>query len=298
MKKNIFISDFSDMLVAEEGASANTVSAYENDLFQMVDFLGDDFDKIEQKDIENYIRYLHDTGYEASSISRKISAISDFFKFLTTEKEISDNPMAKIQAPKKNKKLPYFLSREDVKKLIDTAEKSNSFRFQRTAVMLKLMYSCGLRVSELVSLPHDCINQNKKQILVKGKGAKERIVPIAEEALNSVLQWLNLRDCIDKGKEKPFLFPSNTSISGHVTRDTFFKNIKTIASYTDIDERKVSPHTLRHSFATHLLEKDADLRSIQSMLGHESISTTEIYTHVINKNVIEEIFSKHPLSDI
>ena len=101
MKKNIFISDFSDMLVAEEGASANTVSAYENDLFQMVDFLGDDFDKIEQKDIENYIRYLHDAGYEASSISRKISAISDFFKFLTTDKDISDNPMAKIQAPKK-----------------------------------------------------------------------------------------------------------------------------------------------------------------------------------------------------
>ncbi len=296
MAKNILISDFLDSLTAEEGASENTVLSYANDLEQMVEFLGDDFASIKQSDIERFIRFLQGNGYKASSISRKISAMNDFFKFLQSEKEITTSPMKLIDAPKKSKYLPNFLSREDIRNLIQTAESNNEFCFQRTAVMLKLMYACGLRVSELVSLPLNCINKDKKQILVKGKGSKERIIPIANEAIDCVLQWIELRNFMDKGKSKPFLFPSVTSILGHITRDTFFKNIKKVAILAGLDETKISPHTLRHSFATHLLDKDVDLRSVQSMLGHEDISTTEIYTHILTNNMTKEVFANHPLA--
>ena len=296
MKKNIFVVDFLDSMAAEEGASKNTLLSYENDLKQMIDFLGDDFRAICSKDIERFVRFLQQNNYKASSISRKISAMNDFFKFLQTEKEIETIPTEQISAPKKAKKLPNFLSREDVKDLIKTAENHNDFCFQRTAVMLKLMYACGLRVSELVSLPLNCLNKEKKQLLVRGKGAKERIIPVADEAVSCVLQWMKLRSFLDKGKFKPFLFPSDTSISGHVTRDTFFKNIKKVAALAGLDDAKISPHTLRHSFATHLLDKDVDLRSVQSMLGHEDISTTEIYTHVLTQSMTREVFSKHPLA--
>lgn len=296
MSENIFVKDFLDTLVAEEGASVNTVSSYENDLKQMIAFLGDDFNNIGQNDIQKFIKSFYENGYEKSSICRKISAMKDFFKFLQNEKEIAQNPMEEIDTPKKSKPLPNFLSRQDVKTLIETAEANNKFCFQRTAVMLKLMYACGLRVSELVSLPLNCLNKDKKQLLVKGKGSKERIIPIADEAINCITQWIELRDFLLKNKTSSFLFPSENSLSGHITRDTFFKNIKKVAIEAGFDYDKVSPHTLRHSFATHLLDYGADLRSVQSMLGHESISTTEIYTHVVNTQTINEVFKNHPLA--
>ena len=296
MTENYLIKDFLDALVAEVGASVNTVVSYENDLKQMTDFLGDDFNNLTHNDIQRFIAELQKKGYKKSSVSRKISAMKDFFKFLLSEKEIKLNPTSEIDAPKKNKNLPNFLTRNDVKILIETAEKNNKFCFQRTAVMLKIMYTCGLRVSELVSLPLNCINEGKQHLLVKGKGSKERIIPIAKEAINCVLEWIELRSFMYKGKNNPFLFPSETAIAGHLTRDTFFKNIKKLALDAGFDNTKVSPHTLRHSFATHLLDKDVDLRSVQSMLGHESISTTEIYTHVVNTKMINEVFSKHPLA--
>ena len=296
MSKNTLVVDFLDGLVAEEGASKNTILSYENDLRQMIEFLGEDFKCITSDDVEKFVRHLQQNKYKPSSISRKLSTMNDFFKFLQSEKEIEISPMGQIRSPKKSKNLPNFLSRNDIKILIKTAENNNDFCFQRTAVMLKLMYACGLRVSELVELPLNCLNKEKKQILVKGKGSKERIIPVADEAINCVLQWIELRNFLDKGKSKSFLFPSVTSISGHITRDTFFKNIKKVAVLAGLDETKISPHTLRHSFATHLLDKDVDLRSVQSMLGHEDISTTEIYTHVLSQSITKEVFSKHPLA--
>ena len=298
MTINVFVKDFLDSLLAEEGASTNTLQAYYNDLKQMIAFLGDDFENIKKSDIQNFICALKKENYTPSSISRKISAMNEFFKFLLSEKEILQNPMGEIDSPKKNKKLPNFLSRQDVKTLIHVAENSDKFCFQRTSVMLKLMYACGLRVSELVSLPLNCINKEKKQILVKGKGAKERFIPIADEAINTVMHWIDIRNSSVSYKSKNFLFPSDTSILGHITRDTFFKNIKKVALEAGFDDEKISPHTLRHSFATHLLDYGADLRSVQSMLGHESISTTEIYTHVVTKQITDEVFSKHPLSNL
>lgn len=296
MNDNVLIKDFLNSLAAEKGASPNTITAYKADLYQMADILGYEFDNIKQSNIQTFIHYLQNKNYSSGSICRKISAMNDFFKFLFSEKEISQNPMNEIDLPKKEKNLPNFLSRQDVKELIKTAEHSDKFCFQRTYVMLKLMYACGLRVSELVSLPLNCINKEKKQILVKGKGSKERLIPIAEEAIECVMHWIDLRNCSDKNKAKPFLFPSNNSVLGHITRNTFFKNVKKVAIEAGMNEEKISPHTLRHSFATHLLDYGADLRSVQSMLGHESITTTEIYTHVITKQITEEVFKKHPLA--
>lgn len=296
MMGNILIQDFLNSLAAEEGASENTVEAYQNDLGQMVAFLGDDFTDIDTPDIQKFVHHLQKEGYTSNSIGRKISAMKDFFKFLYTEKEISQNPMDEIDVPKKTKNLPNFLSRQDIKTLIKTAEHSDKFCFQRASVMLKLMYACGLRVSELVSLPLNCINKEKKYILVKGKGAKERLVPIADEAIDCVMQWIDIRNCSNNTKTKNFLFPSDTSVLGHITRDTFFKNIKKVAIEAGLDAEKISPHTIRHTFATHLLDFGADLRSVQSMLGHESIATTEIYTHVVTKQITDEVFKKHPLA--
>ena len=153
-----------------------------------------------------------------------------------------------------------------------------------------------MRISELSGLNYENLNLEQNEIKVFGKGAKERIIPIAEEAVNCVVQWKELLNCLDKGKTQTFLFPSESSVLGHITRDTFFKNIKKLAVDAGFDETKVSPHTLRHSFATHLLDYGADLRSVQSMLGHESISTTEIYTHVVTKQLTDEVFTKHPLA--
>ncbi|MCQ2741215.1 MAG: tyrosine-type recombinase/integrase [Alphaproteobacteria bacterium] len=179
---------------------------------------------------------------------------------------------------------------------METAEKSSDFAFQRLAVMVRLMYACGLRVSELITLPLNCINYEKKQILVKGKGAKERLIPVADKALESLKLWLNLREFILGRRQNPYLFPSRRSKLGFVNRTTFYKILQKAALAVGIAPDRVSPHVLRHSFATHLLNKDVDLRSIQQMLGHEDISTTQVYTHVLSDNLIEEVKAKHPLA--
>ncbi len=292
---NELVVDFLDMMASEKGTSANTIEAYENDLNQFVAFLRKDFKQTTQKDIENFIKHLSDE-YASSSIRRKVAALSDFFKFLVSEKEIEKNPVAYVSLPKKKSLLPNFLTREEVDSMIKTAESSSDINHIRTATMLKLMYACGLRVSELVSLPLNCINSDKKQILVKGKGAKERLIPIAEEAVKSFEYWKLHREKTFKGKDRGFLFPSNLALEGHITRNGFFKNIKKLAVLCGIDETKTSPHTLRHSFATHLLNKKVDLRSVQSILGHEDISTTEIYTHILAEDVINEVMKRHPLA--
>ncbi|MBE6444299.1 MAG: tyrosine recombinase [Alphaproteobacteria bacterium] len=290
------IENFLDSLVAECGATTNTAESYRRDLQQLINFYENDIRDICQDNIATFVRNLSKDGYTTTTIARKISAINHFFKFLLSEKEIINNPMANIMPPKKGKPLPKFLTRFEVDKIIAEAEIQNDPKHKRTATMLKLMYACGLRVSELVGLPLNCINEEKKQILVKGKGAKERLIPIAEEAIEAVKQWIPLREKLFKGKDRMFLFPSNISLSGHITRDGFFKNIKKLALLAGLDEKMVSPHVLRHSFATHLLNRDVDLRAVQSMLGHESIATTEIYTHIIADTLAQQVMNKHPLA--
>lgn len=291
-----FVSNFLDMMAAEKGAAENTLISYQRDLAQFQAFYGDEISGATEDDVREYIRGLSARGYAETTVLRKISTLNDFFKFLLSEKQITQNPMINISAPKKKRPLPKFLTREEVNALISAAFLKKDFWHCRTAVMLQLMYACGLRVSELCGLPLGCINFEKKQILVKGKGAKERMLPIANEAADAVSEWIQLRGIMLKKQKNRFLFPSLNAKCGHLTRDAFFKDLKKLALLVGLSEEKVSPHVLRHSFATHLLNRDADLRSVQTLLGHESIATTEIYTHILPKNLLDEVRTKHPLS--
>lgn len=295
MKK--IIENFLEMMSAEKGVSQNTLLAYGKDMEQFFDFVQkNDVRNINSDDISYYVQDLSKKKFAPRTISRKLSAIREFFKFLFSEKEIKENPSLNIVSPKQDKSLPKFLTISEMKDIIKFAQSRKELSHKRMAVMLELMYACGLRVSELVSLPETCINFDKKQILVEGKGSKERIIPVATPALKAVLEYFEYRSNFIKNKAKsPWMFPSLTSISGHITRDAFFKNIKKLAVLTGISPSRVSPHVLRHSFATHLLNNDADLRSVQKMLGHEDISTTEIYTHITSEKLMEVVRSKHPL---
>lgn len=287
---------FLDACAAEKGLAQNSIISYRSDLVQFVEFCGIQPEKVTKDAAERYIRHLYERSFERNSVARKISALRDFYKFLLSEKLIEVNPFADIDTPKRNLSLPKFLTREEVGLIIKEAEKDNDFSHQRTAVMLKLMYACGLRVSELVSLPLNCLNAKQGQLSVKGKGSKERIIPIAESVVQCILNWLNFRNMTVAKKDNRFLFPSLRSLSGHLTRDGFYKNIKKLAVLVGISPKRISPHVLRHSFATHLLESKADLRSVQAMLGHKDITTTQIYTHTSTQSVIDEVLSKHPLN--
>lgn len=298
MKKTL-IKNFLEMMVAEKGASVNTIKAYESDLLHFFTIINKEADRVKKDDVSEFVQKLSVDGFRQKSIARKISTLREFFKFLFSEKEIKENPCSNIIIPKKEKILPNFLTLDEVKELISSARNSENISSQRTAIMLELMYACGLRVSELVSLGENSINFDKRQIFIKGKGSKERIVPVAKTVLDNVIKYLTIRNnFIKKNTKSPWMFPSIRSMSGHITRDAFFKNIKKMAVLSGISPQRVSPHVLRHSFATHLVHNDADLRSVQKMLGHEDITTTEIYTHITNDKLISEVQKKHPLSNI
>lgn len=291
-----YIEDFLDMMSAEEGSSVNTVLSYRLDLEQFAEWCNADFAKVATTDIANYMTWLKQRHYAVKSVLRKISVLRDFFKFLYSEKVISANPMLKIMAPKSEKPLPKFLTPQEVNLLMNKAKQKNGIRARRMAVMLELMYACGLRVSELTGLPENCINFDKKQILVRGKGSKERLIPVADQTLKAIISYLQEREKFIRGRRSVWLFPSAQSKQGHITRDGFAKDLKNLAIECGISPTKVSPHVLRHSFATHLLHNGADLRSVQKMLGHEDIATTEIYTHIIPEDLIGVVATNHPLS--
>lgn len=290
------IEDFLEMMSAERGASDNTLQAYRRDLEQFWAFCSKPSPSdVTKADISAFIQSLSCDGFAAKSIARKISTLREYFKFLYSEKDISSLPTGNITSPKQQKPLPKYLSAEEIKQLIDTSRRSSEIRWQRISVMIELMYACGLRVSELVTLPESCINFERKQILIRGKGSKERLIPIASSAIDSMLIYLNLREkFLKSGRKSQWLFPSR-SRSGHFTRDAFYKDLKELAARCGIPPSKISPHTLRHSFATHLLNNHANLRAVQQMLGHSSISTTEIYTHIIDDSLIKTVLKNHPL---
>lgn len=292
------VESFLEMMVAEKGAAQNTVEAYRRDVEQFLEFAAvKNVAKVTKNDVTEFVQNLSRQHFAPKTVARKLSAIREFFKFLFSEKEIKENPCANILTPKQEKPLPKFLTEKEIHELINAARKDENIIHLRMAFMLELMYACGLRVSELVCLPENCINFDKKQILVKGKGNKERIVPVADAALKSAEEYLDYREQFLKaGRRSIWLFPSKNSSLGHLTRDGFFKQIKIIAEKAGIYPSRVSPHVLRHSFATHLLNNNVDLRSVQKMLGHEDIATTEIYTHIISDKLIETVQKKHPLA--
>lgn len=291
------LSDFLETLTAEKGASVNTEEAYRRDVEQFIttENIKEPI-QITAEKINEFMVDLAERQFAPKTQARKLSAIREFCKFLFSEGIIEQNPAADIDSPKQEKLLPKFLNEAEMDCLIDEAKSAQDIRHRRIATMLILMYHCGLRVSELVAMPLNSINVTKRQITVLGKGAKERLIPISEAALEEIDDYLTFRACFIKGKESKWLFPSPSAEEGHITRDTFYKHLKEIAVKAGISSTKITPHVLRHSFATQLLRHNADLRSVQKMLGHESIGTTQIYTHIIDEDLIKTVQNLHPLS--
>ena len=274
---------FIEALSAEKGRGKNTLTAYASDLHHAQDSIGDLLNA-DANDVQNYLSHLPD---KPSSIARKASALRTFYKFLMLEKIITKNPTSNLELPKRGRALPKYLSPEEIELLISSAgDIKTSVRLR---CMIELLYASGLRVSELCELPLSANLGDK--LLIHGKGAKERLVPMHEAAQDALHKWLNMRGDVDS----KYIFPTN-STSGHITRDGFFKILKKCAVLSGIDPNRVSPHVLRHSFASHLLAGGANLRVIQTMLGHEDISTTQIYTHVLPEKLRDTVENAHPLA--
>lgn len=278
-----YIEIFLEALAAEKGRSAKTLESYGFDLRAADAALPGGLMGATGDDIQNYLASLPDC---ASSVARHASALRGFYKFLMLEKIISENPTANLELPKRSRPLPKFLSVDEIELLISSAgDIKNATRLR---AMIELVYASGLRVSELCELPMTGILGDK--LLIHGKGAKERIVPMHAGAIAALQKWLAVRD----DEKSKYVFPGGGA-SGHITRDGFFKILKKCAVLAGIDARRVSPHVLRHSFASHLLAGGANLRAIQTMLGHEDISTTQIYTHVMPEQLRETVVMHHPL---
>ncbi|MBQ0013464.1 MAG: site-specific tyrosine recombinase XerD [Proteobacteria bacterium] len=280
-----YIDVFLEALSAEKGRSEKTLLSYASDLNHANDTISGGLMNARYEDIQNYLSHLPD---KASSVARKASALRGFYKFLMLEKIITENPTKNLELPKRSRPLPKFLSVDEIDLIISSAgDTKNSTRLR---AMIELLYASGLRVSELCEMPLTANLGDK--LLIHGKGAKERIIPMHEGAQIALARWLNMRND-DNSK---YVFPSNSK-TGHITRDGFFKILKKCAVMAGIDPNRVSPHVLRHSFASHLLAGGANLRAIQTMLGHEDISTTQIYTHVLPEKLKETVNQFHPLSE-
>ena len=280
-----YIDIFLEALSAEKGRSEKTLTSYASDLHLADDMISGGLMGATESDIQNYLSSLPD---KASSVARKASALRGFYKFLMLEKIITTNPTANLELPKRNRALPKFLTTQEIELLISSAgDIRNSLRLR---AMIELLYASGLRVSELCELPISGILGNK--LLIHGKGAKERLVPMHDAAIHALNKWLDARGDINS----KYVFPTNSK-SGHITRDGFFKILKKCAVLAGIDPNRVSPHVLRHSFASHLLAGGANLRAIQTMLGHEDISTTQIYTHVMPEKLKETVSNHHPFAN-
>lgn len=278
-----YIDIFLEALTAEKGRSQKTIDAYASDLHAVEEKIGNLLNATND-DIQNYLSNLKE---KPSSIARKASCLRTFYKFLMLEKIITKNPTANLELPKRNRALPKYLSPEEIELLISSSgDIKTSVRLR---CMIELLYASGLRVSELCELPMSANLGDK--LLIHGKGAKERLVPMHQEAQQALQKWLDMRGDIDS----KYVFPTNSSM-GHITRDGFFKILKKCAVLAGIEPERVSPHVLRHSFASHLLAGGANLRIIQTILGHEDISTTQIYTHVLPDKLRDTVESAHPLA--
>lgn len=290
------IDAFLEMMQAERGASGNTVSAYTRDMNLLAEYLekqGTDLLKASEKDLQNFLIFLSDSGDSARTQARRLSCIHEFYRFAYSEGWIKSNPADYLQGPKLPHALPKYLSENEVLELIQYAQQTN----KRLYVLLEVLYASGMRVSELVGLPLGAFIPDEKHLQIIGKGSRERVVPLNQYAVVALNEWLIVRENdVLKNRKSKWLFPSNRSHQGHLTRDTFFKELKKLAVQVGINPDKVSPHVFRHSFASHLVAHEADLRSVQQMLGHAEIATTQIYTHVLPDRLKKIVENSHPLS--
>ncbi len=304
---------FLDMLAAEQGAGDNTLDAYRRDLADFSEFLaphGQDFAGVETQALRDYLADLDGRGFKSSSVARRLSAIRHLFRFLLNERIRSDDPAAILSGPKRGRGLPKVLSIADVDRLLvrakalaDAPEASAPQRLRalRLYCLLEVLYATGLRVSELVALPLSASRRDARMIVVRGKGDKERLVPLNEPSRQAMADYLAAMAALKPENKKntassKWLFPSFGE-SGHLTRQHFARDLKELAAAAGLAPRLVSPHVLRHAFASHLLHNGADLRIVQTLLGHTDISTTQIYTHVVEERLKSLVRDLHPLAE-
>lgn len=291
---------FLDMMAAERGASRNTLEAYRRDLLAFDAHLarrGHSAESATRDEVRGWLAAMAATA-AASSQARRLSALRQYFAFLYAEGLRRDDPTAAVEAPRRAQTLPKILSQADIEKLIRAArdEAAESGEGVRLLCMLEILYASGLRVSELVTLPLFAARSRDAFLLVKGKGGKERMVPLNPAARDAIRKYLKVRDVSESARERErYLFPSRAR-EGHITRRRCHQLLKSLAIKAGIDPEKLSPHVLRHAFATHLVEGGADLRSVQTLLGHADIATTQIYTHVASERLKATVASAHPLS--
>ena len=294
-KEEHIINKYITYLRLEKGLSDNTAAAYVDDLNKLINFIGCNsemsFFTLSYNDLQQFVAQLNDLGICARSQARIISGIKSFYRFLLTEDYLEADPTLLLESPKIGQKLPDVLTENEINNLIHSIDLSKA-EGQRNRAMLEVLYSCGLRVSELIGLQYSNVYFDEQFIIVRGKGDKQRLVPISQKAITEINNYLIDRNRlkIQKGFEDTLFL--NRRGSG-LTRVMVFLIIKEQATIAGI-RKKISPHTLRHSFATHLLEGGANLRAIQMMLGHESITTTEIYTHIDREFLRKEIIEHHP----
>lgn len=304
-----WISTFLAAQAAELGAASNTLLAYGRDLKDFAAWLGDGpaMVDVQQDDIESYLIHCDAQGLAPSTRARRLSSIRQLYRFAFAEGWRADNPAIRLGGPKRRQSLPDILSEAEVEGLLQAARQlgRNDGDRLRNTCMTELLYATGMRVSELVSLPVAAARGDPRMLLVAGKGGKERMVPLSDPARAALSAWLGWRDAAQSSAQaaaprtgKPasrFLFPSSGA-QGHLTRHMFYLLIKDMAVLAGISPARVTPHKLRHAFATHLLAHGADLRAIQTMLGHADIATTEIYTHVLEARLAALVLDNHPLA--
>jgi integrase/recombinase XerD len=304
---------FLDMLAAEQGAGNNTLDAYRRDLTDFSEFLGhcgQDFVGAQTQALRDYLADLDARGFKSSSAARRLSAMRHLFRFLLNERIRSDDPAAILSGPKRGRGLPKVLTISDVDRLLvhakalTTAPENSApqrLRALRLYCLLEVLYATGLRVSELVSLPRTAARRDARMIVVRGKGNKERLVPLNEPSRQAMADYLAAIEALKPEKKKnaansKWLFPSSGE-SGHLTRQHFARDLKELAAAAGLAPRLISPHVLRHAFASHLLHNGADLRIVQTLLGHTDISTTQIYTHVVEERLKSLVRDLHPLAE-
>ncbi len=307
------VDAFLDMLTSERGAAMNTRQAYWRDLADVSAYLksekSSDLDRASTAELKDYLEDLtnkiHTKGENKAQIAvrtvaRRLSAMRQYYRYLVSEDVRGDDPTTTIDSPKQGRTLPKTLSEAEVSQLIKTAGEGGGADSVRLVCLLELLYATGLRVSELVGLQMAAIAENAEFLTVEGKGGRERMIPLSEPAQNAIAKYLAVRESFigneNRAAQEKSFFPSKTSQSGHLTRQRFAQLLKDLARDAEVEEGRVSPHILRHAFATHLLSRGADLRSVQKMLGHADIATTQIYTHMIGEDLKKTVEEKHPMS--
>ncbi len=298
---NGLISAFTETITAERGAASNTIAAYTRDLEDFGEFLDSKrktFENAMLAELRAYLSSLVKRGLSAKTQARRISALREFYKYLYTEKIRSDNPTDALDSPRTGRSLPKYLSEDEINRLFKAVEELKSPKKDRMKVLLEILYASGLRVSELISLPAATANVKENFLIIRGKGSKDRMVPLTDAAKQALKDWIPVRErTLPKGRESRWLFPSKGK-TGHLTREGFFEELKSLAIIAGIAAERVSPHVIRHSFASHLIAHNADLRTVQQMLGHSNIATTQIYTHILDNRLKKTVEKNHPLANV